>query len=111
DLDFYFNTSDIKISGSVDEKSLKSQIFNSNDSGFDVKLSINLPSIVVNGSSLSLCEDKQKNSKKCGSGLKATLNQVKINTTGRPVTLSIVLRLKTDGKVARVSVRSVTSNL
>lgn len=111
DLDFYFNTSEIKITGRADEKSLKSQIFNSNDNGFDVKLSINLPSIVVNGARLSLCEDKAKNSKACGSGLKATLNQVKINTTGKPVTLSITLRLKTDGKVARVSVRSVDSNL
>lgn len=111
DLDFYFNTSEIKITGSADEKSLKSQIFNSNDNGFDVKLSINLPSIVVNGARLSLCEDKQKHSKNCGSGLKATLNQVKINTVGKPVTLSITLRLKTDGKVARVQVRSVQSNL
>lgn len=111
DLDFYFNTSEIKITGSADEKSLKSQIFNSNDNGFDVKLSINLPSIAVNGARLSLCEDKARNSKACGSGLKATLNQVKINTTGKPVTLSITLRLKTDGKVARVSVRSVESNL
>lgn len=111
DLDFYFNTSEIKITGSVDEKSLKSTIFNSTDSGFDIKLSLNLPQVVVTGPRLSLCEDKQKHSKNCGSGLKASLTQLKITTTQRPVVLTMVLRLKTDGKVARVTVRSVESNL
>lgn len=111
DLDFYFNTSDIKITGNVDEKSLKSTIFNSTDSGFDIKLSLNLPQVVVTGPRLSLCEDKQKSTKNCGSGLKASLTQLKIITTQRPVVLTMVLRLKTDGKVARVSVRSVESNL
>lgn len=111
DLDFYFNTSDIKISGEVDAKSLKAQIFNSNDNGFDVKLTLSLPQIEVNGPKLSLCEDKQRNTKNCGSGLKATLSQLRINTTGKPVVLSTVLRLRTDGNVARVSVRSVESNL
>ncbi len=111
DLDFYFNTSDIKITGSVDEKSLKSTIFNSTASGFDIKLSLNLPQIVVTGPRLSLCEDKQKYAKNCGTGLKASINQLKIVTTQRPVVLTMVLRLKTDGKVARVTVRSVDSNL
>ena len=111
DLDFYFNTSDIKVSGTADEKSLKAQIFNSNENGFDLKLSLNLPSLTVNGAKLSLCEDKQRNSKNCGSGLKATISNLRIATRGRPVSLSIVLRLRTDGKVARVSVRSVDSNL
>ena len=111
DLDFYLNTSDIKVSGNVDEKSLKMSISNSNDNGFDLKLSINLPQIVVTGAKLSLCEDKQKNTKNCGSGLQASLTNLKIQTKTRPVSLSAVLRLKTDGKVARVSVISVTSNL
>ncbi|MFL5809894.1 MAG: hypothetical protein ACJ749_10265, partial [Flavisolibacter sp.] len=111
DLDFYFNTSEIKLSGSVDAKSLKASIFNSNDNGFDLKLSLNLPQIVVNGARLSLCEDKQRNTKNCGSGLKATMNQLKITTVTRPVVLTMVLRLKTDGKVGRVTVRSVDSNL
>ncbi len=111
DLDFYFNTSEIKITGNVDEKSLKSTIFNSTDSGFDLKLSLNLPQVVVTGPRLSLCEDKQKSTKNCGSGLKASLTQLKIVTTQRPVVLTMVLRLKTDGKVARVTVRSVESNL
>lgn len=111
DLDFYLNTSDIKVSGDVNEKSLKMSISNSNDNGFDLKLSIELPSIVVNGARLTLCEDKQKNTKNCGNGLKATMTNLKIVTKTRPVSLSAVLRLKTDGKVARVSVLSVTSNL
>lgn len=111
DLDFYFNTSEIKITGSVDEKSLKSTIFNSTDSGFDIKLSLNLPQVVVTGPRLSLCEDKHRSTKNCGSGLKASLTQLKITTTQRPVVLTMVLRLKTDGKVARVTVRSVESNL
>ena len=111
DLDFYFNTSEIKLSGSVDAKSLKATIFNSSDTGFDLRLTLNLPQIVVNGSKLSLCENKQKGTKNCGSGLKATMNQLKITTVSRPVVLNMVLRLKTDGKVARVTVRSVDSNL
>lgn len=111
DLDFYFNTSDIRVSGAADSKSLKAQIFNSTENGFDLKLSLSLPNLTVRGSELSLCEDKQRNYKRCGSGLKATLTNLRIATRGRPVTLSIVLRLRTDGKVARVSVRSVDSNL
>lgn len=111
DLDFYFNTTDIKIQGNVDAQSLKSTIFNSSDSGFDVKLSLNLPQVVVTGPRLSLCEDKQKNTKNCGRGLKASLTDLKIRTSGRPVVITMILRLKSDGKVARVTVRSVESNL
>lgn len=111
DLDFYFKTSDIKISGTVDNKSLKTEISNSHDDGFDLKLSLNLPQVIINGAKLSLCEDKQKNRKECGSGLKATLNNLRISTKGRPVVLSITLRLKTDGQVARVHVLRVNSNL
>lgn len=111
DLDFYLNTSEIKVSGTVDAKSLRSQIFNSSETGFDVRLSLNLPQIVLTGARLSLCETKQRNSKNCGSGLKATMNSLRVTTLTRPVVLTIVLRLKTDGKVARVTVRSVDSNL
>lgn len=110
-LDFYFNTSDIKVTGEVDSKSIKTAISNSGPNGFDLKLSLNLPKVVINGASMSLCEDKQKGTKNCGKGLKTTLSQLRIATTSRPVILSIMLRLRTDGKVARVSVRSVESNL
>jgi hypothetical protein len=111
DLDFYFNTTDIKIQGNVEAKSLKSTIFNSSDSGFDVKLSLNISQVVVTGPRLSLCEDKQKNTKNCGSGLKASLTDLKIITSGRPVVITMILRLRSNGKVARVTVRSVESNL
>lgn len=111
DLDFYLNTSEIKISGDVDSKSLKATIFNSGPNGFDLKLAINLPTVTVNAANLSICEDKQRNVKNCGPGLKATLSNLKINTTTRPIILNAVLRLRTDGKVARVTVRSVDSNL
>ena len=40
DLDFYLNTSDIKVDGNVDINSIKSEILNSNDNGFDVELSL-----------------------------------------------------------------------
>lgn len=110
-LDFYLNTSDIKINGDVDVKSLKAQIFNSSESGFDLRLSLNLPKVVVSGPRLSLCENKLKGKASCGSGLKTTLSNLKITTTSRPVVLTVVLRLRTDGQVARVSVRSVNSNL
>jgi hypothetical protein len=111
DLDFFLNTSDISINGDVDVKSLKAEIFNSNENGFDVRLSLNLPEIIVNGERLSLCEDKDKYSNNCGHGLKASLGNLRIATVSRPVALSMVLRLRTDGKVARVIVRSVNSNL
>jgi len=111
DLTFYLNTSDIKVSGEVDQKSLKMEILNSNDKGFDLRLSINLPQINVEGAKLSLCEDKAKNSNNCGSGLKASLNQVKIKTTSRPVIVNAVLSLRTEGQVARVKVKSVSTNL
>jgi len=110
-LDFYLNTSDIKLSGDVDTKSLKATIFNSGPNGFDVKLSMNLPQVTLNASSLSLCENKNRNSNTCGNGLKATLTNLKINSTTRPIIVTAVLRLRTDGKVARVTVRSVDSNL
>lgn len=111
DLDFYLNTSDIKVTGSIDSRSLKTQIFNSSENGFDLKLSLNLSQVSVKGESLSLCEDKMKNSLRCGNGLKATIGDLSLSTHSRPVILSIVLRLRTDGKVARVTVRSVDSNL
>lgn len=111
DLDFYFSSSDINVSGDVDANSLKTEIFNSHENGFDVRLSLNLPQIRVSGARLSLCENKLRNQKRCGSGLKATLSDLRISTTSHPISLSIVLRLRTDGQVARVSVRSVRSNL
>ena len=111
DLDFYLNTSDIKVDGTIDPKSLKTVISNSNDKGFDLKVSLSLPSITIDGSRLSLCEDKQRNSKNCGNVLKATLSNLKIQTKTRPVNLTATLRLRTDGQVARVTVLSVDSNL
>jgi hypothetical protein len=111
DLEFYLHTSDILVSGEVDEKSLKAQIFNSTENGFDVKISIKLPSISAEGSKLNLCEDKAMNSKTCGDGLKVSLNQLNIHTFGNPISLSIVLKLRTEGKVARVSIKSVETNL
>lgn len=111
DLDFYLNTSDIKVSGDVDVKSLKATILNSHSNGFDLRLSLSLPKVTVTAPQLSLCEDKKKGSKTCGQGLKSTLTNLSISTLKRPVTLTVVLRLKTNGGVARVSVISVDSNL
>ena len=111
DLDFYLNTSDIQFTGDVDTKSLKATIFNSGPNGFDMKLSMNLPKVSVNAANLSLCEDRNRNSKTCGKGLKATLTNLKITSSSRPIIVTAVLRLRTDGKVARVTVRSVDSNL
>jgi hypothetical protein len=111
DLNFYLNTSDIKITGDVDVKTLKTKILNSTESGFDLHLSLQFPKIKVNGTSLSLCEDKARGANQCGSGLKATLSKLEIVSTTRPVTLTAVLRLRTDSQVARVSLRSVSTNL
>jgi hypothetical protein len=111
DLDFYLSTSDIKVSGKVDPKSLKTTIFNSHDNGFDLRLSISLPKVEATGVQLNLCEDQHRSRKRCGSGLKATLSNVKIVTKERPVTITAVMRLRTDGNVARLKVISVDSNL
>ncbi|MCM2351688.1 MAG: hypothetical protein NDI69_16855 [Bacteriovoracaceae bacterium] len=111
DLNFYLNTSDIKVTGDVDQKSLKMTILNSTDNGFDLRLSLDLPQISMDGSRLSLCEDKDRYSKNCGNGLKASLSQLNIKTTGKPVTVTAVLSLRTDGQVARVKVKSVETNL
>lgn len=111
DLDFYLNTSDIKISGQVDAKSIKTTIFNSSSTGFDLKLSINLPEVEISAAKLSLCEKRQGKTKNCASGLQASVNNVKIKTHSKPVVVTATLRIKTSGKVARVTVRSVTTNL
>lgn len=111
DLPFYFHTSDIKVTGTVDQKSLSAKISNSSESGFDLRLSLNLPSITVNGASVSLCEDRQKNVKKCGPGLKTTVKSLKINTRTYPVILTVNLRLSIKKNSASVKVLSVASNL
>ena len=111
DLSFYLNTSDIKVTVDVDQKSVKMAISNSSDNGFDLSLSIDIPQVVMDASRLALCEDKDRYSKKCGQGLQASLSQLKIRTIGRPITVTAVLRLRTDGNVARVTVRSVQTNL
>ncbi len=111
DLNFHLSTTDIKITGDVDHKSLKTTIFNSKENGFDLRLSISLPKIEVRGAQLSLCEDRHRSSKKCGNGLQATLSDVKITTKNKPVSITAVLRLRTDGNVARLKVLSVESNL
>lgn len=111
DLSFYLNTTDIKVTGDVNQKSLKMTILNSTDNGFDLRLSLDLPQISMTGSRLSLCEDKDRYSKNCGNGLKASLSQLNIKTSGKPVTVTAVLSLRTDGQVARVKVKSVETNL
>ncbi len=111
DIDFYLNTSDIKITGNIDSKSLKPLISNSGPNGFDLRLSVNLPKAVVTAANLSLCENKKRHVKACGDGLKANLKNLVIKTTGNAISLAVNLRLRTDGNKARVKVISVSSNL
>lgn len=111
DLTFYLNTSDIKVNGKVDEQSLKTEIFNSHENGFDFKIKLNLPQVVLTANSLSLCEKLAKNKKYCGAGLKTEVSKLVVKTTKNPITISSVLRLKTSDQVARVSVISANSNL
>ena len=110
-VDFYLHTSDIKVTGTVDQKSLSTKITNSKPDGFDVNLSINLSKVNINGTSMSLCEDRMKKSKKCGSGLKATVSGIKITTLNRPVILSTTLRVSVKKGMASVKILSVNSNL
>ncbi len=111
DLDFYLHTGAINVTGTVNPNSLRTEITNSGANGFDVKLSISVPSLVASGASVSLCEDKVRGAKRCGNGLKATVANLRINTSNKPVTLSMTLRLRTDNGVARVKVLRVSSNL
>ncbi|MFL5785072.1 MAG: hypothetical protein ACJ76H_10705 [Bacteriovoracaceae bacterium] len=111
DLDFYLHTAAINVTGNVNPQSLRTEITNSGTNGFDFKLSVSIPSVVATGPNISLCEDRVKGVKKCGNGLKATVANLRINTTGRPVTLSATMRLRTDNGVARVKVIKVSSNL
>lgn len=111
DINFYFQTSNINVTGSVDPKSIKTRITNSGPNGFDINVSVALPGITATAANMSLCETKAKNSKNCGGGLKATVSKLRISTQTRPIQLGVTLRLRTNGKVARVSVLSVSSNL
>lgn len=110
-VNFYLHTSDIKVNGTVDQKSLVTKITNSKPDGFDVNLSINLSKVNVNGTTMSLCEDRMSKSKKCGSGLKATVTGIKVTTLNRPVVLNASLRVSVKKGMASVKVLSVNSNL
>lgn len=111
DLEFYFQSDDIKINGDVDAKSIKAEVIDSTDQGFDIRLSITLPQVEVSGPVLGLCEVKDPITNGCGNGLKATITNLKIVTQKRPVVLESVLRLRTNENVARLRVMSVKSNL
>jgi hypothetical protein len=111
DLNFYLHTGAINVTGAVNPKSLRTEISNSGPNGFDLKITISLPTVSATGAALSLCEDKQRGTKRCGSGLKATVSNLRINTSGRPLTLTTTMRLRTDNGVARVKVLRVNSNI
>lgn len=111
DFNFYLHTSDIKVTGIVDEKSLVTTITNSKPDGFDLKISINLSKVTLSGTSMSLCEDRQKKVKKCGSGIKTTVNTLKVTTLNRPVILNTTMRVSVKKGLASVKVLSVGSNL
>ena len=111
DFDFYLHTSDIKVTGKVDPKSLSTVITNSGPNGFDIKLSINLTSITANAPKMTLCEDKVPKYKKCGTGLKTSVSGLKIITLNRPVILTSTMRLTIKNGMASVKVLDVNSNL
>ncbi len=111
DLDFYLQTAAINVTGTANPASLKTEISNSSAAGFDLKLSLSIPNVTATAPTMSLCEDKARGTKRCGNGLKATVSNLRINTTGRAVNLSTTLRLRTDNGVARVKVLRVSSNL
>lgn len=111
DLDFYLLTSDIRIAGVLNPASVRTAIVNSHAEGFDIKLSLSFTALNITAPNISLCENKQRNTKRCGNGLQANVTNLRIATRTRPVILDALLRLKTDGGVARVKVVSVTSNL
>jgi hypothetical protein len=111
DLDFYLKTSDIKVTGVVDPKSLVTKITNSHPGGFDFSLTINLSKVIISTPSLSLCEDRLPKIKKCGGGIKATVKTLKVATLNRPISISSTMRLTNKEGVATVKVLNVNSNL
>ncbi len=111
DLTFYVQTSNLSVNAKVDPKSLKTAISNSNPNGFDVKLSLNLSSVSASVPIISLCEDRLRNSKKCGAGLKTTVTSLKINTKNAPVSLVANMRVSIKNNMASVKVLSVSSNI
>lgn len=111
DLPFYVQTSNISVNAKVNPASLKTVISNSHANGFDVKLSLGLTSVTASVPSISLCEDRLANTKKCGSGLKATVSSLKIGTKTVPVSLVANMRVTIKNNKASVKVLSVTSNI
>lgn len=111
DLDFYLSTAGIKIEGNIDPKSIMTSIMNSNENGFDLKLTLNVPHLNVSSQGLSVCEDRVPNQKKCGNGLSLSISKLRISTKGEPIKLQAVLRLKVKDKLASLSVVSVSTNL
>jgi hypothetical protein len=109
DLDFFLQSSDIKITGEVDQKSLATTIMNSKADGFDLTLSINISKVTLTATSLSLCEDRIKT--KCGLGLKTTATGLKITTLNKPVMLTSTMRVSIKQGMASVQILSVGSNL
>jgi hypothetical protein len=111
DLDYFLHTSDVMITGAVSPQTLKATIIKSYPNGFDFKLSLSFPQVVVVAKEMSLCENKARNAKKCGTGLKATVQNLKITSKGRPASLSATFRLLSQNGEALVKVLSVSSNL
>lgn len=109
DLDFYFATSDIKIDGGVDQKSLKVRILNSNVEGFDLQLSLSLNEIKISSPAMSLCENRFK--KSCGKGLKTVVKDLRINTFKKPVVISAQARLTFKDGLAGMKIVNVSTNL
>lgn len=111
DLNYYLHTSDVLITGAVNPQTLQASIIKSYENGFDFKLSLSFPQIVVTAKEMSLCENKAQSSKKCGSGLKATVQSLRVTSKGRPASLTANFRLVSKNGEALVKVLSVTSNL
>lgn len=111
DLDFYLKTSDIWTNGRVDFKSLRVSISNSHEHGFDIKLKIDLPVVLAAANQIHICEGIIPKTKVCTDGLKSTFTKLRVETKENPVSLSIVMRVSTQGRLAKLKVISVESNL
>ena len=110
DLPFYLETSPIIIKGKVDEKSINSKIVKQSKDGFDVQVSVNVPTLTVTAADLSLCETKTK-AKRCGQGLKASIKNLSIFLKGTPVRVNATFRIRTKDDVAKVQLLGISTNL
>lgn len=110
DLPFYVTNSEISVVGSIVESSLRTKVSNYTSSGFDLKVSFVVDKVKLSARDLSLCETKKGS--RCGSGLKASFENVSVALrAGSQVSLTADFKVNMAADKARMSLIKVVSNI